>query len=173
MTTSPRTTKHHGSIAKILHWGTAALLGYGYLTGVENVSQLADPALLVREIAFATFLGFVFLLRFFWMRWINGATRLPSNAPKWERTLSKVAHHGIYTGVAMIVLSGLAIAYGYAAPSLGGMFVSIATEIHELSLAITAILLLAHVIGALWHKLVRKDGIWESMLPHRGRRADL
>ena len=107
------------------------------------------------------------------MRWINGATRLPSSAPKWERTLSKVAHYGIYAGVAMIVFSGLAIAYGYATPALGGVFVSIVTEFHELSLAITAILLLAHVIGALWHKLVRKDGIWESMLPQRGGRADV
>jgi len=164
-------TKHHGWMAKLLHWSTAGLLGYGYLTGVDSVSQLADPELFSTEITFAVCLGLVFLFRFFWMRWFNGSTRLTSDAPNWERVLSKVAHHGIYVGVAMIVLSGLAIAYGYATPALSGLFVSAMTAFHEFSLAVTAILLLSHVIGALWHKLVRKDGIWESMLPNWHRRS--
>ena len=53
--------KHHGLTAKLLHWGTAGLLGYGYLTGVDNVFQLADPGLFVREIVFALVLDFLLL----------------------------------------------------------------------------------------------------------------
>ena len=157
--------KSHGAVGKLLHWGTAGLLIYGYFTGVEDVSQLADPDLFITEIMFAVALGLAFVLRFAWMRWVNGSTRLLPSAPKWERLLSKVAHYGIYVGVAAIVLSGLAIAYGYATPGLDGFFVTAMTAVHEFSLHVTAFLLIAHVLGAVWHKLVRRDGIWESMLP--------
>jgi cytochrome b561 len=150
----------------------AFALAYGYLTGVENISQLADPDLFVRELMFATCMGLAFLARYCWMRWVNGPTRLPASAPVWERGLSKLAHNGIYIGVALIVLSGLTIAYGYATPSLGRTFVFAATEFHEFALAATAILLLAHVGGALWHKLFRHDGIWESMLFKRRSKMD-
>ena len=163
--------QHHGRVAKFLHWSTAGLLAYGYLTGVENIAQLADPTLFATEIAFALVLGLAFLCRYLWMRLVNGPTRLAVEAPKWERLLSKAAHNGIYIGVAAIVLSGLAIAYGYATPALGTWFVFAMTELHEFSLAATAVLLLSHVAGAVWHKLVRRDGIWESMLPARRKRG--
>ena len=152
-------------MAKLFHWSTAGLLGYGYLTGIDNVSQLADPARFQTEILFASVLGLAFVARFFWMQRINGHTRLAPDAPKWEHLLSRLAHHGIYIGVGLIVLSGLAIAYGLSTPMLGGVFVSAMIGLHEVSLAATAVLLGAHIVGALWHKFVRKDGIWESMLP--------
>ena len=161
--------KHHGLTAKLLHWGTAGLLGYGYLTGVDNVFQLADPGLFVREIVFALVLGGAFLLRYCWMRWVNGPTRLPSDAPYLERISARLTHNGIYIGVGMIVLSGLAIAYGVATPWVGGFFVRAATGVHEFALAATAVLLATHVIGALWHKFFRRDGVWESMLIARRR----
>ena len=164
--------EHHGSIAKWLHWATAGLLTYGYLTGVDNLAQLADPALFHREIGFAICLGLAFLGRFVWMRWVNGPTRLSATAPRWERVASSLAHNGIYIGVALIVFSGLAIAFGVATPGLSGLFVVFMTGLHEFSLAATAILLLAHVVGAVWHKLVRRDGIWESMLPRRRSKVE-
>lgn len=171
MTSPTEPAKTHGTTAKLLHWSTAGLLAYGYLTGVDNVFQLIDPGLFVREVIFALVLGFAFLLRFAWMRWVNGPTRLPAHAALWERLLSKLAHNGIYLGVATIVLSGLAIAYGVATPGLGSFFVFAATAVHEFSLAATAVLLLAHVAAALWHKFFRRDGIWESMLISRRSKA--
>ena len=171
MTNTTQTAKPHGLVAKLFHWGTAGLLGYGYLTGVEDISQLADPAKFSTEIRFAVVMGLAFLLRFFWMQRINGHTRLSLDAPRWEHALSRFAHYGIYIGVGLIVLSGLAIAYGYTVPALSGLFVSAMIGLHEFALAATAVLLAAHIGGALWHKFVRKDGIWESMLPKWGKRA--
>ena len=159
----------HGRVAKLIHWLTAGLLAYGYMTGVDDISEIADPARFQTEILFAVALGLAFLLRFVWMQGVNGHSRLPEKAPRWEHVLSRLAHYGIYAGVGLIVLSGLAIAYAYSTPSLGDWFLTAMVAAHEVSLAGTAVLLIAHVVGALWHKFVRKNGIWESMLPDRAR----
>lgn len=166
MIETTETAQHYGRVAKWLHWGTGGLLAYGYFTGVDDLSELADPTRFTLEIIFAVSLGLAFLARYLWMQKMNGHTRLPADAPAWERLMSKLAHYGIYAGVGLIVLSGLAIAYGYATPAQNGLFVFLMIGVHEFSLAATAVLLLMHVVGALWHKFVRKDGIWESMMPN-------
>ncbi len=158
-----RTAEPHGFVTKGIHWISAGLLGYGYLKGLESVSQLADPALLQFEVTFALFLGALFLLRLFWTKRIAGATRLPQDAPSWERLASRAIHLGLYAGVFMIVLSGLGIALGFTTPILGGVFMTAMIGLHEMSLTVLPLLLLIHVAGALWHKLVRRDGVLESM----------
>jgi cytochrome b561 len=35
--------------------------------------------------------------------------------------------------------------------------------LHEIALTLMPLLLLSHIAGALWHKVVRRDGILESM----------
>ncbi len=155
----------HGSAAKFLHWSTTGLIAYGYLTGVDDVSDLADPARFRTELIFASLLGSLLVARFLWMHLINGHTRLSAHAPHWERTLSRFAHYGMYVGVAAVILSGFAIGLGISLPGLGGSFVSTMIAIHEFLLAVTAMLMAAHVLGALWHLLIRRDGVWGSMMP--------
>ncbi len=72
----------HGPVAKGLHWISARLLGYGFLKGLDDVAQLADPALLQFEVKFALVLGGVFAACLAWSRLIAGTTRLPQAAPK-------------------------------------------------------------------------------------------
>ena len=155
--------KQHGFVTKGIHWLSAGLLGYGYLKGLDDVSQLADPALFQFEITFALALGALFLLRLIWTKRVAGSTRLPKDAPRWEHFASRAVHLGLYASVFAIVLSGLGIALGYATPMLGGVFLATMIGLHEISLAIMPLLLLAHVAGALWHKIVRRDGVLESM----------
>lgn len=159
------TNKNHGTIAKLLHWSTAILLGYGFLTGVNDVSDLTNPEHLKTELIFTFFVAIAFLLRFLWMHKINGHTRLSKEAPEWEHVLSQLAHYGMYIGVASIILSGLAIALAISFFSPTGLFVTLIVGLHEITIGITGVLIGIHVLGAIWHKKKRKDGIWESMLP--------
>lgn len=164
MTTPTKTTpKPHGFVTKGIHWLSILLLGYGYFKGLNNVNQLADPALFRFEVIFALGMGAVFLFRLFWTYKIAGATRLPDTAPKWEHFLSRMVHYGLYGSVFTIVGSGLAIAYAYTSSILGGFFMNAMIGLHEASLAVLPVLIIIHVIGALWHKFVRRDGILESM----------
>ena len=153
----------HGFVTKSVHWLSAGLIGYGYFKGLNNVSQLSDPTLLQFEVIFALLLGALFVFRLYWTKRVAGATRLPKEAPYWEHKASKAVHNGLYVLVFAIVLSGLAIALGHSVPLLSGLFLSAMIGLHEVVLTLLPLLLLVHVAGALWHKLVRRDGVLESM----------
>lgn len=155
--------KPHRFVTKGIHWLSAGLIGFGYFKGLENVSQLADPTLFMTEIAFALAIGALFLFRLFWTKTTGGTTRLPDDAAGWEHRASRAVHVGLYASVFGIVLSGLGIALAYATPLLGGLFMGAMIGLHEFMLAAMPLLLIAHVAGALWHKVVRKDGVLESM----------
>jgi len=153
----------HGFVTKGIHWLSAGLIGYGYFKGLNNVRQLADPAVFQLEVTFALVLGALFLIRLFWTRRIVGTTRLPHDAPKWEHFASRAVQFGLYASVFGIVLSGLAIALGFVTPALSGLFLSAMIGLHEVTLAAMPLFLLGHIAGALWHKVVRRDGVLESM----------
>lgn len=153
----------HGFVTKGLHWGSASLIAFGYFKGLDNVSQLADPALFKFEVTFALVLGAVFLIRLLWTKLYAGSTRLPAEAPGWEHAASQVVHIGLYASVFAIVLTGLGIALGYATPMLSGIFLTAMLGLHEASLAVLPVLLGTHIAGALWHKFIRRDAVMESM----------
>lgn len=155
--------KPHGFVTKALHWVSATMIAYGYYKGLDDVSQLADPAIFQSEIVFALALGAAFLARLIWTKSIAGTTRLPKEAPQWEHKASKLVHTGLYASVFMIVLSGLAIALGVATPALSGLFLTAMIGLHEVVLTIMPLLLFTHIAGAIWHKFVRRDGVLESM----------
>ncbi len=157
------TAKPHGFVTRGIHWLSAALLGYGYVKGLESVSQLADPALLTLEVIYAVGIGALFIIRYLWTKNVAGPTRLPSDAPAWEHYMSRTVHIGLYASVFGIVISGLCIALAYSVPALGGLAMGAFIGLHEVSLVLLPVLLVAHIAGALWHRFVRQDGVLESM----------
>lgn len=153
----------HGFVTKGIHWLSGLMITYGYFKGLETIDQLADPALFRFEVMFALALGLLFAFRLFWTQKIGGATRLPQQAPRWEHLASRAVHLGLYGSVFAIVGSGLGIAYGYASTVLGDVFINVMLAIHEVSLTLLPLLILSHIAGALWHKVIRRDGVLESM----------
>lgn len=153
----------HGFVTRGIHWVSAGLIGFGYIKGLDNVGQLADPAVMTLEVTYALGLGLIFALRYGWTKRHAGPTRLPQSAPGWEHSLSRAVHLGLYGAVFGIVLSGLGIALLYATPVLGGLGLTAMLWLHEAFLLLLPVLLAGHIAGALWHKFVRRDGVLESM----------
>jgi cytochrome b561 len=148
---------------------------YGLVFPAE-IEDLSDPAALALEVRFALALGCIFLIRLIWVEFIGDGSRLPPGAPRWERVLSRMVHYGIYAMVLAVVLSGLAI----AAPTLFGVNVTFLAsssasqgfllDLHEAFATTLLLLIVAHLFGSIWHWMVRRDGVWESMLRGSARR---
>lgn len=163
----------HGLITRAFHWLTGALLIYGLVFNAE-IEILADPVALAREIAFALALGGLFFIRLIWVESYGGGSRLPRDAPRWEHVLSAIVHYGMYALVLAIVLSGLAIGFTVSPPpSLFGSGLPFAVDpasrgfllnLHEAAASALVLLIGLHLLGAMWHWIVRNDGVWQSML---------
>ena len=104
----------------------------------------------------------IFAVRFIWMHRLNGGpSRLPKAAPAWEHRASRLAHFSLYLCVLAIVATGLLI---MAAQNWrGGQWDDAASDVHEFVANLTLFVIGAHIAAALWHKLMRRDGVWESM----------
>ena len=158
----PYQARPHGRVGKLLHWGTAALLLFAFLDNGDVTGALRDPAAMRFEAWVGLTVALAFALRWAWMRWMNGGTsRLPADAPAWERWASRVAHNSLYFCVGLIVLTGLSIPLAQAVGGRG--LVGAAGDVHEFVAGLTLWVIAAHVLAALWHKLVRRDGVWESI----------
>ena len=154
--------KPHGIVAKTLHWGTMLLLLFAYIDNGDVTNALRNPASMRMEAYLGLGVAAVFALRFVWMQRFNrGASRLPTAAPMWEHWASRLAHYSLYLSVLAIVATGLLIP---AAQNWGGPALTRnAVDLHEFVTSATLVLIGAHIVAALWHKLVRRDGVWESI----------
>ncbi len=161
------TVQPHTRMARMLHWGTTLLLLYGFIRNGEFTDPLNNPDAMQLEVLFAIGLGALFAVRFVFMNRSNGGTsRLPASAPRWERVSSHVVHLGTYLGVAAIILTGLAIAL---TSSIGGLPLQTALAAHDGAVHVTALLIVIHIAGALWHWLIRRDGVWQAMVSGKSR----
>lgn len=155
--------RRHGIIAKSLHWGFLTLFAYGIYKQAEDVTQLSDTAFLRSEFIFAIAFLSVLFARFVYMR-ITGPTAVPETAPKQLRRLSKLGHLAIYGAVAMIALSGMGIGVLYTSGYTTGPLINAAVFLHEASINLSFLLIVGHVLAALFHRW-KGDGIWSAMVP--------
>ncbi|MCO6411070.1 hypothetical protein GTW23_23065 [Hoeflea alexandrii] len=172
----------HGAVTRLLHWLVGGLLVYG-LVFPADAAVLADPGRLRIEVAFASVLALLFLVRLLWVSTVGGGSRLPSDAPTWEHVLARLVHGVIYAAVLLMTVTGVALAvtaeaaiaaFGFSAAGLPLMPPqSSLLEVHE-ALATGLIALIGlHVLGAVWHWLIREDGVWQSMLWPSDRTCEL
>lgn len=178
-----RNTKSgYGLAAIVLHW-TVAVLFIGQaalgLYMVRTADQRAAFGLIQWHKSFGLLILALAVVRLAW-RLTNRAPDLPAAMPGWERRAARLSHWGLYaltlalplTGWALVSVSVLAIPT-YAVPHLP-LTVSEAGEVfwdgtHRV-LAWTAIVLVAgHILAALRHHLVLRDGLLLRILwPARG-----
>ena len=161
----------------LFHWLSALLV-----IGLWVIGQTIDffpkgmPRITVRSlhISFGILLGLVLVLRIFWRR--TGGTRLPAADPGVLGKLAVGVHHLLYVLMVAIVVVGIAAVWIrgdnlfdlVTVPAFDPSNKALKHDVVELHGLIANILLAVaafHAAAALWHALVKKNGVLRRMLP--------
>lgn len=171
-------------LARLLHWGMAALILAMLLIGVAMVASLADYHVLVavhRPLGLLILLLAVVRLA---NRWSHPPPPLPADLPAWQRRAAHASHVALYGLMLAMPLVGWAMLSAARDPVvLAGPFVLPPILPHSprvyawlralhgvLAYALFG-LILAHLGAALLHALIRRDGVFASMAPWLRRRS--
>lgn len=178
------TPKRFSPLQRLLHWVMAACILAMLFIGVGMVSTVA-PAY-VPLLATHKTLGIAILLLAairLALRLRRGAPALPASLPEPVRMAAHLSHYALYALMIGMPLIGWAMMSAAAYPVVlyGGIrlppILPPSTTLHSLlwaahyylAFAFFALVLL-HIAAALFHLLVRRDGVFESMAPLPARR---
>ena len=173
--------------ARLFHWGTAILvllmIPAGAIMIREGISRDLQNTLFIFHKNVGVLVMFLLIPRIVY-RIFNPPPPLPSQMPRAQKRIAAVSHFMLY---ALLLLMPVA---GYVRVKAGGFpiemldavglpsivprseaLAEVAKSIHYAgSLALTAFVFL-HVGAALYHGIVRRDGVFSRMWPPIGRGA--
>ncbi len=163
--------------ARILHWLIAILimlmfaLGW-YMVELPKGAERGWFFALHKSTGLSIF-GLV-LIRVFW-RLLHQPPNMPASIPEWKRRLAHFTHVSLYLLMFIQPLSGYISSsfsgyktkyfgiplphWGWKNPPLNELF----TEVHVVGSMLILALVLAHVVGAMAHLIVEKDGVFKRM----------
>lgn len=170
-----------GAIAGMLHWTiVAGVIAQYFLAEAAEESKtqtgILDATSLHRSIGFTIL--FLAIVRLVW-RFIDPPPRWPPAMGSTARLIAKATHALFYALLVAVPLTGWAVTsaegdplsvFGlFAMPSLpvGEALEHTLEEAHEVLFNILAALALVHVVAALKHQFVDRDGLMGRMLPGR------
>lgn len=175
--------------ARKFHWWTVALvflmipLGVGmtYRGNTLNVWDGTTNALYTAHKSIGFLIFFLVLARLAY-RFRNGAPADEPTLEWWQKLASHVTHWSLYALLIVVPLLGWRGVSQYGARNIYGpiSLPQIAAEnqdaagftfwLHGVAALALALLIGAHVGAALFHFVIRKDGVLARMLPGIGRR---
>jgi cytochrome b561 len=164
----------------IVHWLTLALLIVAWFLGEElaeatDESQATLTAYIVHASAGASIL-LLTLVRVFFRS--SDGTPAPSGDTAMDK-LAKTIHYLLYTTLFILPLSGIvtvissdagkALLAGDASllPKEDGFEHVFAHEVHEILVSVLIVLAVVHILGAIKHQFIDKDGLMERMMWRR------
>jgi cytochrome b561 len=168
-------------MSRLFHWGMALLILLTIPAGLLMVQQGIDRSLQNALFLYHKNVGVVLLLlvvaRLVW-RWRHPAPKLPQSLPALQRWAAKANHWLLYTLLIVLPLAGyirvraggfpIELLDALGVPTLvprSDALAEIAKSVHYFAgLAIIAVLAL-HIGAALYHLIVRRDGVFERMWP--------
>jgi cytochrome b561 len=165
----------HGPATRAFHWFGAVLLAYAFIENGEATRVLFNSAAMRRDVILGAMIALLFVARPIWIYLFRGGSRLPADAPRWEKDLTSISQFFIYGSLAAVLASGFVIAYLAPESHIFRARRRIRTDNPLLSGTIRfhvgvsnflLFLIYAHIAYALWHWLFREDGLWESMTGH-------
>jgi len=165
-------------VAQALHWLTLLLLGLQFGLAWSAPERVASPDTLISlHLSFGVVVLLVVLMRLAW-RVVSPVPAFPSDGPGWQRLGSQIVQIMLYVLlVALPILGWLwAGARGWQVslfglvtlPDLvaqGSSLGRLAGDLHALLSNVLLVLVGLHVVGALYHTVVRRDGTMQRMLP--------
>jgi cytochrome b561 len=167
-----RSVGSHGAATRAFHWFGGALLAYAFIENGRATRVLFHPAAMHRDVILGAVVALVFLARPVWVYLFRGGSRLPTDAPRWEKALTWIPQLSIYASLAAVLASGFLIAY--LAPgahifrarrrlSTDNPLLTGTIRFHRGISEVLLLLVYAHIAVSLWHWFSREDGLWESM----------
>jgi cytochrome b561 len=176
----------YGPVARVTHWLIAGLavivvaLGWAAGSAPRNTASQDRLLLLHRSVGLTILALMVF--RALW-RWRRPPPPLPPGLGLVDTGLARLTHFGLYAIFLIMPLAGYlnAAAAGHAVSFFGLVsipplfpvdrrFSQWAIAVHLVGQYVVYLLVSAHVLGALYHGAIRRDGILDQMLP--GRRGN-
>lgn len=177
------TLYYWGTPAKLLHWIGAAMILFLYFHGLlvvdsdDGVQASGDTQVFLHAATGVT-LGLLMLGRYLW-RLINKIPLLPAKTPEWEKKLAGVAHVGLYVATFTTITAGWLLAgtlqpavpvklFGFVPIPTISMFQSRGARefletIHELAAHVLIVMVVLHIIAALWHHFIQHDSVLRRM----------
>ncbi|WP_342247203.1 cytochrome b [Pseudomonas sp. OTU5201] len=175
---------HFSLLLRVIHWLMAILLLAMLFIGVSMVGDLSprhSTLVALHKLLGVTLLALV-LIRLA-VRLASPTPPLPGDMPGWQRGVAKLSHLLLYALMLALPLVGWAMqsAGGYPvalhesvllppiAPQDARLYASLRLA-HTVLAYLLLISILAHLAAALYHALIRRDGVLSSMTTGSGIR---
>jgi cytochrome b561 len=170
-------TEYFTPLQRTLHWLMAAMVLATLFIGIGMVSTLQPKFLTLiaihRPLGIAILLLAIFRLG---VRLRRGAPSLPADLPRWQAFGAKASHYLLYALLIVMPLIGWAMlsAGGYPIVLYGSIHLpkimphndelyALLRSAHTILAALLFVTILLHVGAALFHALIRRDGVFPSM----------
>lgn len=179
------TTGGYGPTARLFHWITFLLVLGMVPAGAVMVQEGLDRTLQNQLFVFHKNVGVLVLVvvlsRLAW-RAMTPPPPTPPALPDWQRAVAPWVHRVLYgllifmavTGYLRVTLGGFPIesldALGVPRPPRNDTLAAMAQRAHFLGKFALVGVIALHVLAALWHGVVRRDGVFSRMWPPLPRR---
>jgi cytochrome b561 len=179
---APRATpEHYDRVAAALHWliglGLLGQVAFGFLLDeIAPRGTVSRGAVINLHKSFGIVLGVLILVRIAW-RLAHRPPGLPGILPDWQRTAARWSHRALYACMIVMPLSGYVasnfskrgvVFFGLTlrpwGPDLKPVY-EVLNGVHVVTGWIFAALIAVHVLAALQHAVVARDGVFRRMWP--------
>jgi cytochrome b561 len=170
-------TEHFSALQRVLHWLMALMVLSMLFIGVGMVSTLAPrywPLISIHKPLGICIL--ILVLARIGVRLKSGSPTLPADLPRWQAIAAKISHYVLYALMVAMPLIGWAMlsAGGYPIVLYGPIHLppimphddslySLFRVAHFRLAYFFFVIILMHLGAALFHALVRRDGVFKSM----------
>ena len=175
-----------GSFAKALHWlvaiGIFVLIWLGWSqSDLPSGDERTRIRLIHGSIALVVLV--LMTVRIIW-RWMNTTPAHPEGLPAWQNLAATLVHWGLYIAIFVQLVSGAMVVatYGKGIPFFGLFNIPVPVaenhdahefweEVHEPFWWVIAVLVVIHILGALYNHFVAKNDVLRRMT-HGVKKAD-
>lgn len=174
----------YGLVSQILHWGLAGLIIFTFISGqvFEDAARAEKAELMNRHATLAILLMAFLVVRAMWRTSQSNPDEVNQN--KLLILANKVAKLALYAIPAALAISGslMVLSNGFSVPFLGQELMvgwnpvdkalhEVLESVHGVLTKLLMVVFVAHLLAALWHQFIKRDGVLARMLPASLKKA--
>jgi cytochrome b561 len=154
----------------------------GFLMVQQGIDRGVQNALFLYHKNVGVLLFVLVLTRLAW-RWWRPAPPAPAHLPGWQARIAKLTHAALYALMVVVPVAGYVRvkAGGFPIETLDALGVpslvprsdalaELAKSVHYISALVIAAMISVHIAAALFHGIVKRDGVFSRIWPPLGGR---